>query len=221
MLGQATEGLDLDHTVNGGKILLVALPHGDAARLVGSLLLGRFTQTVFARSAMPPDRRRPFFLHIDEAPDYIHLPISLAVMLAQARKYGCGLTLAFQYLEQLGAMQGDLLHNARNKMVLGTGVDDARKLAKEFDLDDPALIQRLGGHEVLLRVVTDSGVSPPATGKTLTMPDPTPGLADAIRQHSWELTHSLPREEALRIIQLRHSAFRRGLPSRRQGPPVG
>jgi hypothetical protein len=221
MLGQAAEGIDLEHIVNGGKILLVALPHGDSFRLLGSLLVSRFIQSVFARSALPPERRRPFFLHIDEAPDYINLPISLAVALAQFRKYGCALTIAFQYLEQLGSMQGDLMHNGRNKMVFGTGLDDARTLAKEFDLEDPALIQRLGRHEVMLRVVTDVGVSPPATGKTLTMPEPTAGLADYIRRHSRELTHSLPREEALRIIELRQSAFRLGLPSLRQGPPVG
>lgn len=221
MLGQAAEGIDLERIVNGGKILLVALPHGDSFRLLGSLLVSRFTQTVFARAGLPPEQRRPFFMHVDEAPDHVNLPISLAVALAQFRKFGCGLDLAFQYLEQLGTMESDLMHNARNKMVLGTSFDEARKLAKEFDLDDPALIQRLGRHEAMLRVVTDVGVSPPATGRTLTMPDPTPGLADYIRRHARELTHSLPRQEALRIIELRHSAFRLGLPSRRQGPPVG
>jgi hypothetical protein len=34
------------------------------------------------------------------------------------------------------------------------------------------------------------------------MPDPMPGLADYIARHSRELTHSLPRDEALRIIEL-------------------
>ena len=223
MLGQATEGIDLDQIVNGGKILLVALPQGDKFRLIGSLLVGRFAQTVFARSALPPGQRRPFYMHIDEAPDVVNLPssLSLAVMLAQSRKYGCGLDLAFQYLEQLGDRQGDLMHNARNKMAFSTSFDEARTLAKEFDLYDPALIQRLGRHEVMLRVVTDVGMSPPATGKTLTMPEPTAGLADYIRRHSREVTHSLPRDEALHLIELRQSVFRRGLPSRRQGPPVG
>jgi hypothetical protein len=176
---------------------------------------------VFARAGIPLEQRRPFFLHVDEAPDYLNLPLSLSVALAQFRKYGCGLTLAFQYLEQLGGMEGDLMHNARNKMVFATSHDEARKLAKEFDIDDPALIQRLGRHEVMLRIVTDTGVSPPATGKTLGMPDPAAGLADYIRRHSRELTHSLPSEEALRIIELRQRALRLGLPSRRQGPPVG
>ena len=72
------------------------------------------------------------------------------------------------------------MHNARNKFVFGTGLNDARTLAKEFDLADPTLLQHLGRHEVMLRVVTDTGVSPPATGKTLGMPDPT-GLRDYIR----------------------------------------
>jgi hypothetical protein len=220
MLGQATEGIDLEQIVNGGKILLVALPQGDATRLLGSLLLSRFAQTVFARHDLPRERRRPFFLHIDEAPDYINMPVSLSVMLAQLRKYGGGITLAFQYLEQLGPMKDDALHNARNKLVFAAGLDDARALAKEFDLDDPSLIQHLGRHEVMLRVVTEIGMSPPATGRTLAMPGPT-GLAAYIRRHSAETTHSLPREEALRIIELRQGAFRRGLPSRRQGPPVG
>jgi hypothetical protein len=221
MLGQAAEGLDLDQIVNGGKILLVALPQGDKFRLLGSLLVGRLTQTVFARSELPPGKRRPFYMHIDEAPDLFNLPHSLSVALAQFRKYGCGLDLAFQYLDQFGDRQGDLMHNARSKLVFGTGLDDARTLAKEFNLADPSLIQRLGRHEVLLRVVTDAGVSPPATGKTLTMPEPAVGLADYIRRHSREVTHSLPRDEALRIIELRQRAFRRGLPSLRQGPPVG
>jgi hypothetical protein len=222
MLGQATEGIDLDYIVGGGKILLVALPQGNTFRLIGSLLVSRLTQTVFARSTLPPEKRRPFYMHIDEAPDLFNLPHSLSVALAQFRKYACGLDLAFQYLDQFGDRQSDLMHNARSKMTFATSFDEARTLAKEFGLADSALIQRLGRHEVMLRVVTDAGVSPAATGKTLTMPEPTvEGLADYIRRHSREVTHSLPREEALRIIQLRHSAFRHGLPSRRQGPPVG
>ena len=77
------------------KILLVSLPKGrigeETSILYGSIFFARIWQAAQARRR---DERQPFFLHIDEAQNYINMPLSLDTVLAEARKFALGLTLA-------------------------------------------------------------------------------------------------------------------------------
>ena len=55
--------------MDSGKILLVNLDKGrlrDSADLLGSLILAKIKMAAFFRSDVPPRRRRPFNLYIDE-----------------------------------------------------------------------------------------------------------------------------------------------------------
>jgi hypothetical protein len=77
-LGQGDNQIDMVRVLRENKILLVSLPKGrigeETSILYGSIFSARIWQAAQARSRR---ERQPFFLHIDEAHNYINMPLSL------------------------------------------------------------------------------------------------------------------------------------------------
>lgn len=94
ILGQS-EGLDLSAVVRNRQILLVPLPKGqlgeEAASLLGSLVMAQLWSAVMERSRIPTTQRSVFMAYIDEAKDFLQLPVGISSMLAEARSLGLGL----------------------------------------------------------------------------------------------------------------------------------
>lgn len=179
VIGQAESTFALEAVLSERKILLVSLSKGllgeEAAALLGSAVLARLWQAVQGRAALPSGARTPVFCHIDEFQDYLNLPTSLADVLAQARAYGFGLTLAHQHLGQLPPLvRTAVLANARSKVVFQTAASDAQVLAREFapHLAAPDL-QALGPYEAVVAAAAGSRVLPPASMVTLPAGEPT------------------------------------------------
>src|SRR6201996_8787962 len=86
-----------------GRVLLVNLSKGqlgeDSAHLLGGLLVSTLGLAAFTRADDPIENRRPFFLYLDEFQNFTTL--MLANMMSELRKFGVGLVLAHQYLQQL------------------------------------------------------------------------------------------------------------------------
>lgn len=186
VIGQAESTFELEAVLRDRKILLVSLSKGllgeDAAALLGSAVLARLWHAVQGRAALPPSARTPIFAHIDEFQDYLNLPTSLADVLAQARAYGFGLTLAHQHLGQLPPLvRTAVLANARSKVVFQTAASDAQALAREFapHLAAPDL-QALGPYEAVVAAAAGNRVLPPASMVTLP-PGESTGCASVAR----------------------------------------
>jgi hypothetical protein len=64
--------------------------------LLGSLLVSHLQLVAMARSELAPEKRTPFFVHVDEFQNFS--TDSFASLLSEARKFAC---LANQYLEQI------------------------------------------------------------------------------------------------------------------------
>jgi DNA helicase HerA-like ATPase len=209
VLGQADARLDLADVLAQGRILIVPLRKGilgeEAAALFGSLLIARLWQTVMARAAVAPERRRPVFLYVDEVQDYLHLPTSVADVLAQARGLGVGLTLAHQHLGQLPtALKDAVLANARSRVIFQTSSADAKRLGREVaPYLTPADILGLGPFEVVLSLAVGSRTAPPATGRTVP-PPPVTGLAEAASTAS-RSRYGRPVAEVEAAIRKRHA----------------
>jgi DNA helicase HerA-like ATPase len=186
VIGQADSTFSMEQVLAEQKILIVSLQKGvlgeDAAALLGSCVLSRLWQTVQGRAAIPQASRRPVFCFVDEFQDYLHLPTSLADVLAQARGYGLGLCLAHQHLGQLPpVVRQAVLANARSKVVFQTAASDAALLAKEFaPYVDAADLQALGPYEAIVAAAAGNRVAPPATMTTLPPPEPN-GREQAVR----------------------------------------
>jgi type IV secretory pathway TraG/TraD family ATPase VirD4 len=231
VFGQRIASLDVNAVASERKILLVALPKGElgeeASRLIGSVFVSLFWRAILARSAQPS--RPDFFFHIDEAPSYLNLPVSLDEMLAQGRAYRAGFTLAFQSTSQFSATQrSGILANARNKVVFRTAHEDARVVGKELGLEHPEELQRLRRYEVMVQLMTDDGPSRATTGSTLPLSPPT-GLAEQIRAAS-AARYGRPRKAIIEELDRDYRAAEvspagpiRGLEVRTEGQlqPVG
>jgi hypothetical protein len=118
IIGQREKAIDLRLCLDRGDIILVNLSGGDAVSDADTELLGRLlTRFIFFHVK----RRRtdkPFWLFIDECQRY--LSGDIPNLLAEARKFSCGVTLSHQWQSQLGKPEDQTLaavHNATNLKV--------------------------------------------------------------------------------------------------------
>jgi hypothetical protein len=130
VIGQERSRLDITAHMDEGRVLLANLSTGalgeDASSLLGGLLMASIQLAAMSRV----QRARPFFLYVDEFQHFIN--DSVATMLAEARKFGLGLTLAHQYLDQLTpSVRAAVLGNVGSLMLFRTGSQDAGMLEGE------------------------------------------------------------------------------------------
>jgi len=144
MVGQQERGIDFRAALDEGHIILANLSPGPRAGDKATQLLGRLlTRSIFFHAARRLHPDRPFFLYLDECQLYLSGDISR--MLAEARKYGLGVTLAHQTLAQLEMAGLDILQAVKNttniKVVLRIkDMEEASELADtvlRYDLEVP------------------------------------------------------------------------------------
>lgn len=191
VVGQSNNALDLDAALRERRIVLVSLGKAligeDAARLLGSCILAELWVAIQRRAALPQSQRPYASVMLDEAQDFLRLPVALGDAVAQSRGLGVGWTVAHQNLGQLQSdLRAAMLANLRSKVVMQTTADDARAFAREFAPHlDAADLQGLGAYEAFAAVSTGAAVAPPASIRTRPPLTPT-GHGDEVRARSRE-----------------------------------
>lgn len=130
--------VDMLEAMNQGKIVLIntskMLLQTDGAKMLGKFFIVLILQSVFQRAHLPENQRKPFFVYIDEAQDYLNE--ALTTFFEQARKYNTGLIIAHQYIKQLDSISTALRHsvlaNTSIKLIGNTTPDDARVMAERL-----------------------------------------------------------------------------------------
>jgi hypothetical protein len=177
MLGQSS-GIDLGEVMRRRQVLMVSLAKGklgaETATLTGSLLVASFWQAALGRANVAPERRRPFFLFLDEFQDVVRLSESLPDLLSQARGFGIGAVLANQYLAQLPEnVRAAVLGTVRTQVAFQTEYDDARLLERRFAPSLAAAdLMGLERYEIAIRPSVDGQTVAPVTGVTLPLGEP-------------------------------------------------
>jgi len=172
VVGQSENALDFDAALAEGRIVLVSLAKAligeDAAKLLGSCLLAELWAAIQRRAALPASERPFVSVVLDEAQDFLRLPVALGDAVAQSRGLGVGWTVAHQNLGQLQPdLRAAVLANLRSKIVMQTTADDARTFAREFAPHlDAADFQGLGPFEAYAAVSTGAAVAPPVSIRT-------------------------------------------------------
>jgi hypothetical protein len=136
IFSSSKSSFNLREAMDSKKILLIKLDRGklkDSADLLGSLLMAKIQMAAFSRSDIPPSRRVPFHLYIDEFQNFASE--SFMVILSEARKYGLSLTMAHQTLAQIPEeLRSLILGNTGLQVYFRVNRHDAQLLAKEaFD----------------------------------------------------------------------------------------
>jgi hypothetical protein len=143
ILGQVAPRFDLKFTMDHERILIANLAKGSigeqACNLLGSLLISHLQLVAMERGALPPERRVPFFVHVDEFQTFSS--DTFASLLSEARKFATHFALANQYTDQLPpAVRAAVIGNVGTLVVYEVGSRDAEFLAPVFrPMDDGAL----------------------------------------------------------------------------------
>lgn len=208
ILGQTFSSFTFEQVVRENKIVLIHL-NGVRVGTRTASIMGALLLSALWNAARTTRGKHPTYLVADEFQDFLTLTGDAADLLAKSRSFRLSLTLAHQHLSQLPAdLRSAVLSNARSKIVFQTTAEDARTFVREFgnQVDDNDFLH-LGPYEVIARIATAGGVSPPVTGLTLPPRRPT-GLADEIRELSRQrYGRSLEQIEA--EIAARRSAHQR------------
>ena len=135
ILTQPRNSFDLREIMDTGRILLVNLAKGkigeDTAALLGALLVSQLGLRALSRANVPEDKRRDFYLYLDEFPSYTTQ--SLVTMLSELRKYRLNLILAHQFLSQLDLQVRDaILGNVGTLMSFRLGLQRCRAHGKRI-----------------------------------------------------------------------------------------
>jgi hypothetical protein len=171
IVGQTRRSFDLRRVFTERKLLLVSLSKGllgpETSALLGSLVISQLWQAILGRAAIPPEKRHPVYVYVDEFQDYLHLPLDFADALTQARGLGVGFALAHQYLHQLDpAMRSAVLANTQSRVAFRLPGEDARVIAADSTLA-PEDFQSLGAFQCYAQLVAGSAVQPWCSAATV------------------------------------------------------
>ena len=185
VLGQSRPKFNVLDVFTKKRILLVDCSKGslgpETSALLASLVIAAVWGATLQRSTIPPERRHPVSVYLDEFQDFLRLPTDLGDALAQARGLGVGFTLANQYLHQLDpSMRSAVLANAQNKICFRLADEDARVLATKGSGLDAEDFASLGAYECYAQLVADGTVQPWCSTRSLP-PEPATSDADAMR----------------------------------------
>lgn len=223
IIGQAEPVLSLPRVINEGQVLLVSLASGllgdEAAALLGALVFAELWHATTARAGQDVATRQPVMAYLDEFQHFLHLPTPIASVLAEARGFGLGLTLAHQHLGQLtDGVRDEVLANARSRVVFQLPAHDARLFARELGSDlTPDDLHGLGAFEVVTQLFAAGRTQPAATARTMAAPEPCSDPGE-IQRGSRE-GYGLERAEVERSIRGRQHHTAPDAPVRRRRRP--
>ncbi len=162
--------LHIRKIMDEGQVLLVNLAKGrlgeDSSSLLGGLLVTTIGLAAFSRADMPSEKRRDFFVYVDEFQTFTTLAV--ANMFSELRKYRVGFTVAHQYLHQLEPdVRHAVLGNAGTTISFRVGAEDAPFLVREFveRFEQIDLIQ-LPNYRIYLKLMIDGMPSKPFSAMT-------------------------------------------------------
>ncbi len=144
MVGQAESTIDLRQAMDQGQWVLVNLSKGQLkgnADLLGAFMVAKLQLTALSRVDVPEAERSPFYLYVDEFQNFIG--DDFETILSEARKYGLGLTIAHQNLEQINVkLRSAILGNVATAVFFRLSHHDATSLAAELSQKEKPMLQR-------------------------------------------------------------------------------
>jgi len=207
VVGQKENTFDIRNLMDEGKILIANLAKGkigeENCSLLGAMVVTKIQLAALSRADLSEDKRRPFYLYVDEIHNFITM--SFADILSEARKYGLNLILAHQYIEQLDEkIRPAIFGNVGTLISFRVGAEDAKYLAREFSpiFDETDLIN-LPNHHIYLKLMIDGQTSQPFSAITLPLVAKTESHKQKIIETSRE-KYARPRTQVEKEI-LSHS----------------
>ncbi|MFT4263471.1 MAG: type IV secretion system DNA-binding domain-containing protein [Nocardioides sp.] len=188
VIGQSESSVSFSDIIRDRRILLVNLSKGamgsSNAELLGHVVVMKLWGTILERTRIPHSQRTPFYVYIDEFQNIT--TDSLDTMLAEARKYGVGLTLANQFFDQLNeSTRAALLGNVGTKLAFRLGPADAAAFCRWLGGDvEPDELTHLPNHQMVAALSPGGVPTSPVLLKTRAPSEPDFAAAEAVRERS-------------------------------------
>jgi hypothetical protein len=205
IIGQPKSTFNIREIMDDGKILIVNLSKGlvgeDNAAILGSFLVTKIQLAAMSRSDIPKiEDRRPFYLYVDEFQNFA--TDSFATILSEARKYALNLTVANQYISQMGENVRDAVFGNVGTMIsFRVSADDAPILGKQFEPQfEPNDLLQMHNRNFIINMVIKGEKAPAFSATTLTIPTPQTNYMEHIVENS-RLRYARGRAEVEAEIQ--------------------
>ena len=185
ILSQRNSAFDIRTLMDRRKILLVNLSKGKLgslnSSLLGTLIMAKIQMAAMSRADVDATHRAPFYVYIDEFQNIV--TDSFAQMLSEIRKYGVGLVLAHQYVDQLPAsVKSAVTGNVGTLMAFRLGHTDASWLAPHFAPLTPDDLTDIEPYHYHLRTLAGGSLTSPFTvAAPQIKADARPALEQALR----------------------------------------
>lgn len=135
IIGQSKSAFDFRAAMDEGKILIVNLSKGklgeENSNFLGLILVPRLLMAAMSRADIPEEKRKPFYLYVDEFQNFA--TPDFATILSEARKYKLNLIVANQFIGQMEEeVKNAIFGNVGTLATFRVGVSDANYLQHEF-----------------------------------------------------------------------------------------
>ncbi|PIQ67600.1 hypothetical protein CO173_03620 [Candidatus Uhrbacteria bacterium CG_4_9_14_3_um_filter_41_35] len=209
IIGQPKSAFNFREIMDTGKILLINLAKGKTgdvnSNLLGLIIVSKLQMAAFGRADMDEDKRKDFYVYIDEFQNYI--TPSIATILSEARKYRLNMIMAHQYLAQLSEKGPETLNavlgNVGNTFVARVGPEDTETLAKIYEPTFSAYdLMNTDSFTWNVKMIAGNAQVKPFTLKGGVAEKSNPELMKSLREIS-RLTYGRPKNIVEREIAIR------------------
>ncbi|MBI2411415.1 MAG: type IV secretory system conjugative DNA transfer family protein [Candidatus Kerfeldbacteria bacterium] len=192
IIGQSRSAFNLRDVMDNQKILLVNLSKGKIGEvnssLLGLIMVSKIQMAAMARADMPKEKRKDFYLYMDEFQNFS--TDSIATILSEARKYLLNLIMAHQYIAQLTTnndtkIRDAVFGNAGTMAAFRVGAEDAEFLEKEFiPVFNKNDIINVEQYTANIKLLIDNTASRPFNMNTILPPDGNRSMSPLLRELS-------------------------------------
>ncbi len=165
IIGQSDSAFDFRRVMDEGKILLINLSKGklgeENSSFLGLVLIPKILIAAMSRQEIPEDKRRDFFLYVDEFQNFA--TPDFATILSEARKYHLNLTVANQFIGQMDdEVKNAIFGNVGTLISFRVGVTDASYMQREYQpvFGETDLINIERFHAYMKTIVDNEPVPP-------------------------------------------------------------
>lgn len=211
IVAQEKSSVNFREIMDSGKILLVNLSKGRLGELnssfVGLILVGKILMAALARAGTEQEKRRDFYLYIDEFQNVT--TDSIATILSEARKYRLDLIITHQFIGQLKEeIKKAVFGNVGSMVSFRIGSDDAEFVAKQFK---PVFAEQdllnIDNHNCYVKLLVGGQTSTPFNMRTYPPKSGSKEVAELAKEIS-RTKYGRPREEVETEILAKHQAMR-------------
>ncbi|MDD4409284.1 MAG: type IV secretion system DNA-binding domain-containing protein [Candidatus Pacebacteria bacterium] len=187
IIGQTKSSFNFREIIDGQKIFLVNLSKGRLGEinssLLGLIITSKISIASFSRVDMPEEKRKDFYLYIDEFQNFA--TDSISVILSEARKYRLCLTISHQFIGQLPQLIRDsVFGNVGTIATFRIGADDAEFLEKQFQPFFSARdLININNYNFYTKLLINGEVSKPFNATTLAPTTSDRGRGNDIKQY--------------------------------------